>query len=138
MCYNNEKAIFEVLLYENTQIVFTKINKAELINCEDRNIRENEVRVKTVVSTISPGTERTNIMREFEYVFICFEDNGIGMTSKTRKDIFKPFYTTKSFIHNWGTGLSYVQKIVKMHSGNVSIKSSKNRGTQFYVLLPLV
>ena len=46
---------------KNMQIVFTKINKAELINCEDRDIRENEVRVKIVVSTTSPGTERANI-----------------------------------------------------------------------------
>ena len=73
-----------------------------------------------------------------EHVFICFEDNGIGMNSKTKKSMFKPFYSTKSFVQNWGIGLSYVEKIVKMHSGNISIKSAKNKGTSFYVLLPLI
>ena len=103
-----------------------------------KNIIQNSIDAINQRQPDSEGIITLSIMREFEYVFICFEDNGIGMTSKTRKDIFKPFYTTKSFIHNRGTGLSYVQKIVKMHSRNVSIKSSKNRGTQFYVLLPLV
>lgn len=46
---------------KNPQIVFTKINTAELIDGEYREIRENEVRVRTVISTVSAGTERANI-----------------------------------------------------------------------------
>ena len=43
------------------QIVFTKVNTAELLDVESRPLGENEVRVKTVSSTISNGTEKANI-----------------------------------------------------------------------------
>ena len=42
-------------------IVFTEINKAELLDTETVALKPNQVRVKTVVSTISSGTERANI-----------------------------------------------------------------------------
>ena len=46
------------------QIVFTKKNTAELLDVEVREPRANEVMVKTMVSTISCGTERANITGE--------------------------------------------------------------------------
>ena len=39
-------------------------------------------------------------------------DNGIGLDKKLQKKIFKPFYTTKSRILNWGVGLSFTKKII--------------------------
>lgn len=43
------------------QIVFTEKNKAELLEVEEREPKENEVVVETMVSTISCGTERANL-----------------------------------------------------------------------------
>ena len=43
------------------QIVFTEKNKAELIEVESGSLGANQVRVKTLFSTISNGTERANI-----------------------------------------------------------------------------
>ena len=43
------------------QIVFTEKNTAKLLDAEEREPKENEVVVKTMVSTISCGTERANI-----------------------------------------------------------------------------
>ena len=45
----------------NLQIVFTKKNTAELLDTEDRSVSAHEVKVKTVISTLSAGTERANI-----------------------------------------------------------------------------
>ncbi len=46
---------------KNPQIVFTKVNTAELLDTDDREVSGYEVKVKTVISTISSGTERANI-----------------------------------------------------------------------------
>ena len=46
---------------KNPQIVFTKVNTAKLIDSEDRSPAASEVKVRTVFSTISSGTERANI-----------------------------------------------------------------------------
>lgn len=59
---------------KNPQIVFTNVNTAELLDTEDRNISENEVKVKTIISTISPGTERANITGD-PNVSIMSEEN---------------------------------------------------------------
>ena len=47
---------------ENKQIVFTEINKAELLTVELPPLKDNEVRIQTAVSCISNGTERANII----------------------------------------------------------------------------
>lgn len=43
------------------QIVFVAKNKAELLDVESQPLGENQIRVKTVFSTISNGTERANL-----------------------------------------------------------------------------
>ncbi len=43
------------------QIVFVEKNKAELLDVEGQTLKPNQVRVKTIFSTISNGTERANI-----------------------------------------------------------------------------
>lgn len=43
------------------QILFTKINTAELVEIDLPELKENEVRIKTAFSTISQGTEKANI-----------------------------------------------------------------------------
>lgn len=84
------------------------------------------------------GEIKISVFREFDLAVITFEDNGYGMNRKMLKNIFKPFYTTKTRIENWGIGLSYVNKIIKMHNGNISVKSVLNQGTTFTIILPVV
>ena len=43
------------------QVVFTEANKAELLEVESSTLGENQVKVKTMFSTISNGTEKANI-----------------------------------------------------------------------------
>jgi len=43
------------------QIIFTQINKAELLEVESQPLGADQVRVKTIFSTISNGTEKANI-----------------------------------------------------------------------------
>lgn len=57
---NNEK-MKEVTAMECKKIVFTEINKAELLTETVREMGENDVLVDTFVTTISSGTERANI-----------------------------------------------------------------------------
>lgn len=48
----------------NKQIVFTKVNTAELLETELRPLNDNEVKVKTLFHTMSNGTEKANITGE--------------------------------------------------------------------------
>lgn len=75
---------------------------------------------------------------ESEWVLIQINDNGIGMSTRTIKEMFKPFYSTKNQKNNWGIGLSYSQLVINSHGGDISVKSVENTYTSFEIVLPRI
>ncbi len=67
---------------------------------------------------------------------IKVEDNGVGISEEQQKEIFQPFYSTKSSGSNHGLGLSVVQNVVARHQGRIEIDSVVGEGTTFSVELP--
>lgn len=65
---------------------------------------------------------------------IEIKDNGIGLTDIYKKNIFKPFFTTKT--EGTGLGLVIVKKILTRMNGTIEIQSIENEGTTVIVLLP--
>lgn len=64
-------------------------------------------------------------------------DSGIGMDKETLKQVFQPFFTTKSPGKGTGLGLYVVQNIVNKMKGRVHIESEKGRGTCVKIYLPI-
>lgn len=62
-------------------------------------------------------------------------DNGKGIDTKRRKDIFRPGYSTKR--RGWGLGLSLSKRIIEeYHKGKIFVKSSTiNEGTIFKIII---
>lgn len=89
-----------------------------------------------IADTGKSGQVIVKLFSEFDSIVFAVCDNGIGLDKKLQKKIFKPFYTTKSRILNWGVGLSFTKKIIASHKGHISISSKPNEGTNFYIILP--
>ena len=66
---------------------------------------------------------------------IDITDNGKGIDLKSRKDIFRPGYSTKR--RGWGLGLSLSKRIIEVyHKGKIFVKSSViGEGTTFKIIL---
>ena len=67
-------------------------------------------------------------------------DNGMGIPPQYLKNIFEKFFRvpqgdTQS-IKGFGLGLYYVSNIIKKHSGNISVQSKPQSGTEFIITLP--
>lgn len=70
-----------------------------------------------------------------QYVSIDVLDTGSGIEPEAAKNIFIPFFTTKTA--GTGLGLALCQQIVEEHGGQLLVKSEEGRGSLFSVLLPV-
>ena len=62
-------------------------------------------------------------------------DNGKGFTKESIEQVFKPFFSTKE--EGTGLGLAICKKVVNNHSGEINVKSTPGRKTEFTILLPI-
>jgi chemotaxis family two-component system sensor kinase Cph1 len=72
-------------------------------------------------------------------VIYSVEDNGIGFDMKQAGkmfDLFKRLENARSF-EGTGVGLAIVKRIINRHEGKIWYHSEPNRGTTFYVSLPI-
>ena len=74
---------------------------------------------------------------------VCFvvADTGIGIARENMSKIFTPFFTTKKMGKGTGLGLAVTYGIVKMHRGDIRVKSNADpgagpTGTAFTVTIP--
>ncbi|PKL39898.1 MAG: hypothetical protein CVV44_06665 [Spirochaetae bacterium HGW-Spirochaetae-1] len=71
-------------------------------------------------------------------VEITISDNGIGITKANIPKIFDPFFTTKEVGQGTGQGLAISYAIVKKkHHGSIRLSSQENKGTTFFIRLPI-
>lgn len=72
------------------------------------------------------------------WIAIRITDNGIGMPEEVRKNLFKPFFTTKPVGKGTGLGLSIChQIIVDRHGGSLECRSQPGKGTEFSIQIPV-
>ncbi len=70
-----------------------------------------------------------------EHIYITVTDCGKGIPKEIQKNIFIPFYTTKSGYSGTGLGLAMVAGIIKKHQGSIKV-NDKSANTQFVIELP--
>jgi two-component system cell cycle sensor histidine kinase/response regulator CckA len=68
-----------------------------------------------------------------------FTDTGRGISRADLPDIYDPYFSTKDFGINKGSGLglAVAHSIVKKHDGDIQIESETGRGTTVRIILPL-
>lgn len=68
---------------------------------------------------------------------VTIKDSGKGMPPEVLDKIFDPFFTTKSVGQGTGLGLSISYGIVKLHGGDIVVKSEIGKGTEFTISIPV-
>lgn len=81
------------------------------------------------------GQLTVSTWREGSEARIRVVDTGGGMTPEQQRQLFEPFFSTKS--RGTGLGLTLVQQIMLEHGGRVGCESTPGKGTTFTLFLPL-
>lgn len=101
------------------------------------NLIDNAIKYSTETPDITVRTYNTK-----NTIVLSVADKGVGMSKDHQEKIFDQFYRIPTGnIHNvkgFGLGLSYVNNIIKILNGKITVKSEKDKGTQFEVTLPLM
>jgi len=70
-----------------------------------------------------------------ETVFISISDTGEGMSEDVKRNIFDPFFSTKTPVGT-GLGMSTAYGMVVRHSGKIAVESEVGEGSTFTLQLP--
>jgi len=100
--------------------------KMALANLVENSIEAMQDRLKilTITSRISDGRMEIQV-----------SDTGTGIPKDKIKNIFDPFFTSKT--RGPGVGLTFTLKIIQEHRGTISAESEPGKGTTFTIRLPL-
>lgn len=117
---------------ENTVIVADELHFSNVLyNLIDNAIKYSATAPEITINTLVKGGQ----------VLIRVADKGIGMSRDQQTRIFEQFYRIPTGnlhdVKGFGLGLSYVNTIVKRLNGTISVKSEKEKGSEFELKFPL-
>lgn len=120
------------LTEDNTVIIADELHFSNVLY----NLIDNAIKYSIDAPEITIGTLVKN-----GQVIIQVADNGIGMSRDQQTKIFEQFYRIPTGnlhdVKGFGLGLSYVNTIVKRLNGTISVKSEKEKGSEFELKFPL-
>jgi two-component system, NtrC family, sensor kinase len=77
------------------------------------------------------------LLKDDRYFITEITDSGNGISKDNMNKLFTPFFTTKKIGKGTGLGLAISYGIIKMHKGDIRVKSTIDEGTTFFIRLPL-
>lgn len=95
--------------------------------------------IDNAIEAMPDGGELTLRTRNKPNGMITLEiaDTGVGIPSENVIKVFTPFFTTKPTGKGTGLGLAIVYGIIKLHRGQISVRSEVERGTIVTIQLPI-
>ena len=87
----------------------------------------------------SGGQVTVTADRKENHVYLSVEDTGAGIPEELKERVFEPFFRVDKSrsreLGGVGLGLALVREIVRVHDGNITVKSNPSGGTIFEVIL---
>lgn len=119
------------------QIDFSfQVSPSNMVFSFDKNLIEQVIinLIKNSAEALENRTEKKldiNAQMDNNTLIITLRDNGSGIKTEIKDDLFIPFFTTKE--KGSGIGLSLSKEIMQKHNGEVYFESEEKKGTIFYL-----
>jgi signal transduction histidine kinase len=148
----NADSLFRELVNESMEQFKLSGDSVCLVGYADCMVRVDRRSMKVVINNLfdnaakysdGPPQIDIRIKRESSRVIVRVTDQGIGISEKDQRDIFKKFRRIQSAdsptVKGTGLGLYWAREIIRHHHGKISVYSAgRNRGTTFTIELPAV
>lgn len=132
----NKKQVDLIFLKPEIDMPFVSCDE-EMIQIVFQNLIENAIKY-----TSEDGKVFVSIKQKNDSIQISIKDNGIGINTDDKENIFKKFYRAPNAkekdIVGSGLGLFTTKNIVEKHNGKIWFENEKGDGTTFFVLLPII
>lgn len=129
------KKNIELAFKVSTNELFLTLDEAEITQAL-RAVLNNALRYTNENSTI---TINVNSLKNTVETIIT--DQGIGISETDLPHVFDEFYVVNTYSEDKqkciGLGLSIAKKIVELHNGKISVKSTLGKGSSFKIILPI-
>lgn len=117
--YTNHETLVHVAIDQFKQIIINLIQNA-----------------KDAIEPHKQGIIEIKVDQNDTHAILTIRDNGCGMDEDIQKQLFQPFFTTKS--NGSGLGLPVTKSIIDANNGEINVSSTIGVGTTFIIKLPLV
>lgn len=122
-------------------LLISNIKENTIVNADESlllsavsNLVSNAVKYGKEAGYVIINAERLNT-----YTEITISDNGVGISTENLEKIWDRFYRIDDVRNDdygsSGLGLSMVKSIIRLHGGNISVKSTPGKGTEFTIIL---
>jgi two-component system, OmpR family, phosphate regulon sensor histidine kinase PhoR len=114
------------------------------LNAENAVIKGDELHFSNVIYNLVDNAIKYSVgapditistLNKNDQIVIRVADKGVGMSRDQQSKIFEQFYRIPTGnlhdVKGFGLGLSYVNTVVKRLNGMISVKSEKEKGSEF-------
>lgn len=128
--------VIEAIPIQINQLFYNLVNNSLKFSKQDT---PPVINISSTILNSSEISKYPNLHPGISYCEIKFTDNGIGFDQEYADQIFMIFERLHSQTEYSGTGigLALCKKIVTIHHGEIRAESKLNKGTTFYIILPL-
>jgi len=126
------------------QVLFDSAHTTCTIEADRGKIRQLLTNLLGNAIKYSPSSPKIEVLLDCseEEVVLTISDNGLGIPKQDLPYLFESFYRVERNDHKriqgTGLGLMICKEIVEAHSGQISVSSELDVGTDFLVRLPMV
>jgi two-component system, NtrC family, sensor kinase len=117
-----------------------ELNDLPAIQCNGEHIKQVLCNIiQNAIDAIeTKGTITLSGQVQENFVEVTIADDGKGIPEDHQDKVWNAFFTTKAIGQGVGLGLTTSMNIVKMHKGDISLKSVPGESTAISILLPIV
>lgn len=132
-----EKTLILVPMNENIEVV--RVFRDDFVICKLDQKKMKQVLLNLIRNSVEAMPNGGKLIIQTrklgKKIEIDIEDTGIGIPDDMKRQLFKPFFTTKE--KGIGLGLLHSKNVVEAHGGEVFLESKENEGTSIRITLPL-